>query len=501
MNPLKTLIANTILVIVPFAISPSAKAQPIDDGHAAATPVASGSGPELNIFTYLDEVRDKHDGYKGAKVEKEAATLHGFESHLLISPTLFANAQTTNDKKPGTLFLYNNEVTNQYQLGVSQTTTYGLSGRLYYSAVDTSYNNLQFGGPTAVNLHTVQTSPVLELTLSLWRNWLGAEVNGQIEQGDAQNKSTRSTETFQMRNLLVQAALAYWNLDLVRETVRVQQDAVTRNSQLLQWHKRRVSDGLGDKADVLQADAALQVSLVALKTTQDQETAAARTFNLSRGYDAPSVTEKLMPMTADVIDRLHPPKRKLLRDDVEAAYFSLQVTKAAAALSQQKYKPTLELFGSAAMNNTNPTDLSGAAYTDAFNTSRPTTMIGVRLNAPLNLGLVDDVKNGWEKEKASADLTYKRKLLEQDYDWDNLNDKFRQAQERFHMYVDLEKKQKEKFDYERSRRTAGRTTTEQVLLFENDFEAAQYSRIQSLSDIFTVYSQMKLYEEVADESR
>ena len=237
-----------------------------------------------------------------------------------------------------------------------------------------------------------------------------------------------------------------------------------------------------------------------LKNSQDAEVAASRTFNLPRGYDEAVVNEKLMPMTADVIDRLRPPKRKPLRDDVEAAYFGLQVTRAAAELSQQKYKPTLELFGSAALNNNNPNDINNA-YANSFNTDRPTTMIGVRLNAPLNLGLVADVKQGWEKEKAAADLNYKRKLLEQDYDWDNLNDKFRQAQERFHLYTNLEAKQKEKFDYERSRRTAGRTTTEQVLLFENDYEAAQFSRIQSLSDIFTVYSQMKLYEEVADESR
>ena len=198
-----------VMIIFTFALSPMAHAQPIDDGHAKLVPL----GPELNILSYLDQVRDKHDGYKGSKVEKDAAQLHGRESHLLLSPTLFANAQTTNDKKPGTLFSYDNSVTNQYQLGVSQTTDFGLTGRLYYTALDTTYNNLQFGGASVPQLHSLQASPVLELSFSLWRNWLGAEIDDQVAQGDAQNKQTRSSQTFQMRSLLVQAALAYWNLD------------------------------------------------------------------------------------------------------------------------------------------------------------------------------------------------------------------------------------------------------------------------------------------------
>jgi outer membrane protein TolC len=201
-----------------------------------------------------------------------------------------------------------------------------------------------------------------------------------------------------------------------------------------------------------------------------------------------------------VIDKLPVPQRQPVRDDVKAALDQVRVTKATAELAQQKYKPTLEVFGSAALNNEDPTS-PGTAYGGSFRTNKPTTMVGVRINAPLGLDNIRKSSEGWEQTKIAADESYQRKLLEQDHDWSVLNDRFKQAQDRIHLYTDLETKQKDKFDNERQRRTAGRTTTQQVLLFENDYESAQISRIQALADFFTVYSQMKLYEEGNHELR
>lgn len=465
---------------------------------SGATAWGQGDG-NLGILPYLGQVREKHDTYRASKDQWEASTLRADEARLLVEPNFFGSAQHLDDHKPGTLFNYDSAVTNSYQLGVSENTAFGLSGQLYYSVTDQTYNNLSVGGP-AQSPHTIQASPILQLTLPLWRNWLGAETSQLVNQGEAQTAANRANDNFQMRNILVQAALAYWNLDLVRETVRVTQDSVKRNDQLFRWHRQRAQDGLSDRSDVLQADAALKTAQINLKNANDQEVAAGRTFNLARGVDAFQVPERLMPMTEDLIQNLKPPIRKPLRDDVLAALHQVEVTKAAAELSRQKYLPTLEVYGQTGTNNANPTDTTGA-YQNSFNYSLPTNLIGIRFNAPLDFGLVSDTRKGWEKEKLASDQNYRRKLLEQDFDWHNLEDKFQEAQDRFHLYTDLEKKQKEKFDYERSRRTTGRTTTQQVLLFENDFESAQYSRIQALSDFFNIYSQMKLYEEVSNESR
>lgn len=459
----------------------------------------SPQGPILHIRDFLKQVQEKHDGYKSARKEFESADLRKDESSLALSPSLFGNVQNTNDSKPSMVATYDNVKTNAYQLGVSKTTNFGMTGKIYYSVADAQYKNLVVGSQT-VSPRVVQASPVVELTLPLWRNWMGAETKNIVEQGEAQTSQARNMQIFQMKTVLVQSALAYWSLALARETMRVAQDAVERNSQLLKWHRNRVKDGLGDKVDVLQADAAWQTSVINLKNAKDTTEEAGRAFNLARNIHSPDVSEKLMPLTTDMIDKLPIPQRQPVRDDVKAAQDQTRVTKAAAELSEQKYKPTLEAYGSAALNNDDPADPT-KALGGSFKTNKPTSVIGLRINAPLGLDTIHRSRDGWEKSKMAAEESYQRKLVEQENDWHVLNDKFKQTQERIHLYTDLEKKQKDKFDNERERRTAGRTTTQQVLLFENDYESAQISRIQALADFFSVYSQMKLYEEGTYELR
>ena len=447
----------------------------------------------LSITDFLNQAREKHDNYKSARTQSEAAQFKINERRIMLAPSLFGSTQYAYDAKPNAFTSYDSVVTKTYQLGLSQISSTGLSGKIYYNVLDASYSNLKINGQL-IDAHGVQASPVLELSLPLWRNWMGSETKTQILQGEEQNQQISSSQRFQMKNVLVQSANAYWSLVLARETVRVASDAVKRNEHLLTWHRKRAQDGLGEKSDVLQADAALQLNQINLKNARDAEITAARAFNLARGVESATVTENLMPLTPEYIDKLHPPKRMELREDIKAAASQLKLTDAAAHLNDERYKPTLELFGLAALNNGDPTD--GSAIRNSFTTSNPTNMVGLRINMPLAGRLISDVRQGLIKDKLAAEETYQRKTLELNDTWNSLNEKFIQTQERFRLYTDLEKKQKEKFDNEQSRRSAGRTTTQQVLLFENDYETAQLSRIQALYDFFNVYAQMKLFEEV-----
>jgi outer membrane protein TolC len=61
------------------------------------------------------------------------------------------------------------------------------------------------------------------------------------------------------------------------------------------------------------------------------------------------------------------------------------------------------------------------------------------------------------------------------------------------LYERLEKTQLNKLEHERIRRSQGRTTTQQVLNFELDYEQAQLSRLRAMSEMLQLIAQMKLY--------
>jgi outer membrane protein TolC len=133
-------------------------------------------------------------------------------------------------------------------------------------------------------------------------------------------------------------------------------------------------------------------------------------------------------------------------------------------------------------------------------TSRPSTTIGIRVSAPLDFSAQSSARQGYNIEAASADTSFQRKSFEAERDWVDLASKFRQAKERLALYRELETVQRTKLDYERDRHARGRTTTQQVLQFESDFERAQLGRLQTLAELLTLNAQMKLYG-VSYESR
>jgi len=183
-----------------------------------------------------------------------------------------------------------------------------------------------------------------------------------------------------------------------------------------------------------------------------------------------------------------------------AAAEQQRASTAAANLAREKYLPTVELYGTFALNNGDNT-ASSTAFDDSFNSSRPTRTIGIRFNAPLDTGLIQDSREGHAKDKLAAELAYHRKILDEESGWSDLVKKHQQAQDRYRLYRELEAKQKEKYEYERHRRLVGRTSTQQVLNFETDYQNAQLGRIQTLSELLQIRAQMKLFEGAASGSR
>lgn len=71
--------------------------------------------------------------------------------------------------------------------------------------------------------------------------------------------------------------------------------------------------------------------------------------------------------------------------------------------------------------------------------------------------------------------------------------KFCNAKKRLDIATSLESIQWQKLQAERQRLTHGKTTTYQVLLFEQDFANTQISRLVIQDEIFNLLAQLKTY--------
>lgn len=445
--------------------------------------------PALTLRDYLEQVSTKHLGLKAAGQTAEAARLYSGEWKTLYAPTLVGNGQRTSEGPSNPLSPGDRFNTSGYSLGVSQQTNFGLSGKLSYN-----YSSIDFPNMLGYNTGYGQ----LDLSQSLLRNFGGAEVRAQADLAEATAMAKSFTQSYVSKSLTLEAEAAYWRLALARELVQMQKDAVDRAEKIAAWTNRRARLQLTDRAESLQASTNLQARRLDFKNAQDDERTAAQAFNASRGLLNDRVEERLVDLTPDLIARLRVPDRHDRRDDVKAAEYSARASAANSNLSREKDKPTFEVFGSSILTEPKAPTAQQSAVLPA--SSRPASVIGLRLTAPLNVSTLKRAREGHAAEAQAAEWTYQRKVFEEDRDWQDLSAKFRESKERFKLYSDLERTQKEKLDYERDRQQRGRSTLQQVLLFETDFEAAQLGRIRTLADLLTLNAQMKLYG-VSYESR
>lgn len=446
-------------------------------------------GARLSLDEYLSQVGQRHMGYKAADQTAKAALDYSGEGSLIYKPTLLANAVESADARNNPRQKGPYLASQKYTLGISEQTPFGLSGTL-------SYNHLGTQSPGAPTLGQPATAyetgyAQIELNQSLFRNWFGIETRSQAQAIESAAKAKSFLQSFAAKTLLLEAETAYWRLVLSRETVETQRDAVDRARKIFDWTNRRLKMALTDQTELYQASSNLRARELDLQAALDEERAAALGFNSSRGVLSDKVEEKLNELSPELLAKLDVPNRNGSRDDVAAAEYQAKAAAANSLLSREKNKPTLEVYGSALL--TQPAEPSPSVSATLPLTARPQTSIGVRLVAPLDVATLYRAAQGHNAEAQAASWTHQRKVFESEREWQDVVSRFRESKTRIKLFTDLERIQREKADFEREKQQRGRSTMQQVLMFETDYQSAQLGRIRTFAELLTLTAQMKLF--------
>jgi outer membrane protein TolC len=451
--------------------------------HATAAPV-------LTLQEYVSQVTQLNQGYRGAKDAATGAELRAQEGSLLLKPFVYSTVNFRDDEIPtmAPSFMGTRTLTRTYNLGFRQQTSFGLGADLSYNLMYQDIKNAPF-----VPEPKVYTAyPSITLTQSLWRNFFGNETRANQRMLEAGAMTNVYIENFKALQIRLEAETSYWMLALAKETVQTQRDVFSRAQKILEWAERRSNLNLADRSDVLQAKAALEVRRLELQIALDDEKSAANRFNMARNREGWDVDAELQKVDPAQLRGLKAPPRKALRDDVKAAEQNEKMVEANTDLALNRHSPTLEVFGSYALNSTRATQVS-SAFSSSFDPQFPTSQIGLRFSANLDLWGISDARAGYKRERVGAQRTFQRKLFEQEREWSDLTRRLNEGQRRLELALELEKAQKEKLSYEKQRFNRGRTTTYQVLLFEQDYAQAQMGRIRAEADVLRTLSQMKLF--------
>ncbi len=440
---------------------------------------------------YLSDVQAKNHAIQGSTKAIKGTTLRTNEAKLYYAPSFFFNGQYSDDKRPTNApsFQGTQTLRKTYQAGLAQTIRTGTKASVSYNFTQTTINGAAPGVLPQTNFYDL--APQFELSQSLWRNFLGTESTAQEKIIKSQAELANFSEKYKYKQLIMNAEINYWRMVFAKQNVQVQKESLDRAKKLRDWNAVRVRDGLTDQSDLMQADAALKARELEYQNALIEEKSVARLFNSLREVDSEEVSDVLASAKDETFLSLTLPQRVGNREDVEVSRAQKELAVAQAELGSEKNKPTLELYGSYSLNG------RAANSNDAFDRSRdsdhPFTIVGVRFNTPLNIGNMMDNKDGYAQEKMAAGLNFERKLYEQEKEWQDLSLKFRDFQERLRLSQAIENAQKDKLNGEKNRLNRGRTTTFQVLQFEQDYANAQLLKLRNQADLINLHAQLKLF--------
>jgi outer membrane protein TolC len=442
----------------------------------------------LTLDAYLGQVRKDNPQLRAMKAQDVALSLAAREPETAYSPQLKAQAQVMNDQLEPALAAFSPEKTQSsgYNVGLSKLFSTGTFVGLDYKN-DTTELTFPAGGFIGAMPATTGHQWGLTLSQSLWRNFNASEVKAGILQAKAGADSARAASRYGAQAVLFQARNAYVQLETTRQVLALQEESLTRNAKILEWTKQKQADNLADKVDVLQVEAAVRLVALGLASSRQAEAEASARFNALRGLEPGAATGELEPLSLP--QALPAPSGD--RADVEAARQALRSSDAMVETVVQRFTPDLSVFAQLSANERD-TD-GGKAFTGVADGKHPQSLVGIKLTANLDRGLLKEVLSGAEQAKGAGQAQIDDKKLTLAQDWKQLDEQWKGLQARLSLAQELEKLQGEKAEREKTRYRDGRTTNFQVLRFEDDYSLARIQILQLLANARVLEAQARFY--------
>ena len=472
----------------------------------AQLPIAFAQNSEPNIVLsleqYLQQVQSKNlniIAYNQQQVSNEKLAK---KSQLITAIKLygFSERSFAAQNQALQIFRYTKLYNQNNQVGLNYESNYGFETNLAYSINNTNYKNLVLNNnPTNNPLFrsNSQATSSIELNFSLWQNFLGSKTKANISSIYNQHQFMKFNSLGLSMQEKIEAEIAYWHLFYCQKNVKIQQQALTSANKIFDYLYKKSQMNLAETNDVLQAKAMVQTKKLNLSQAQNQLNQAKIIFNQKRNINSQEVFENISePNIASLQNYLF--ESDLQKQSPQNPFLLAQKNKmqaniAIAEIEKQNQKPMLNLYTSYARN------VAEANVASAFNNSinsnnrADSGNIGVKFSMPINFLLTNQIIEGAEQQILAEKNQYQQQQIQYQNTWQNLNINGIALQENLKLALDILQIQKNKLSQERLLLKKGRTSTYQILMFEQDFSLAEANLWQIIYQLQQTIASRQIY--------
>lgn len=424
----------------------------------------------LTLDEYLEQVQKKNRALQSLEASQEAANDRYKQGDLVLSPVFTAATNSTDDKslQYSSSGLVSHMQARQTSLGIAKKFSTGTQVSVQGSVQALSFEaNTAAGGAFAQEFHTGTLG--VSLSQSLWKDFFGSSTRLRWEREKSQQKMEKTGYDLQARQALIRAEAAFWDLFYLQQEVEIRKESLDRARRIEGWVRRRAGNGIGDRADVLNAQGLVAARELQLLTSQDELIAAQKVFGdqleLPAGEPIPKLQGNLdeqRPLESYVGRETG----RVVRLDSYLDVLNSQVRKTIAGETAESLRPDLVLQGQYKTNGYDTTDAGAASrMTDS---KHPVASVGVSFTWLLDWETKNSVRNAASQDALAAQLKKERSLLESDTSWREVNRRYSELSRKIKAAQSLAEIQSAKAKAERDKFSKGRSITSNVITAEQD---------------------------------
>lgn len=475
---------------------------------AAGANTSSAQTPSLSLEQFLQQVTERNGNFRALKSSQEASISRRIQGDLELAPMLTASVQSIDDKKPQILGAFNltGNKTQEASLGIAKKFSTGTEAQISASVTETTTGFQVINPPTTTSTTNAFGALGISVSQSLWKNFFGEGTDLRRERELLIEKTESQGLDLQSRQIIINAESAYWDHLYKVEELRQRQESLARAKRIETWVKNRASNGIGDRADVLNAQGLVAGRELQVLNARDEVVASEATIRdmleLSREEAVPRLQGNLgmarnLQTLVDGKLQSADGAMQVVRLDAYLSVLEAQTKAVVAREVSEGVKPDLVLSGT---YRTNSVDTSlGGAGSQITDPSKPTSVVGLKFTYLLDNDLKNASRNTAKMEALAAQQKQSRKILESRTSWDELRRRHTELTQKIVAAEKASQIQLQKADAERDRLSKGRAITSTVILAEEDAAESQLTLTRMRAEQRKLESQGRLFIQISEQ--
>lgn len=449
---------------------------------------AQNSAP-MSLDEFLKKAQERNQKYLSVEQSVQAAKTKMGAAGLDLEPILSIQYLKSSDESLPNALGQKTEL-EQKTISLSKKFQTGTSLTL-----STGVNDFAVTAPTIPALDKYSTGNLgISIRQSLWKDSFGANSRRVLSRENKTYELEYRAAELERRRVAMQFESTFWDYLMAQEDLKLKKENLDRATKLDRWTANRVSNGISDQADLMNAKALISLRTLQMQTAEDeikiQEALLRDTLELSEAESVP-VLEGNLNKTRDHIDNLAQ-KNNVLPISAILAELEAQVKGLVAEEKMESQKPDLAVFGSYGSNSFNRE--STTALSEIDDGKLPKSTVGVSFTMTIGTGAKGSFVNAATAEARAAELKADKEISLGKTNWKEFLRRYQTIKQNVGTLQDIANYQESRARAERDKFSKGRTVTANVVTAETDAAEASVNLLKARSNLRKLEASSVMYD-------